>query len=119
MTNLVFLQEFQFDGDITTQPLIFVSMDLIVMLSHLDADHGSCISGAQTQLFQIGPIGIKFKPACETRAQDYRTPPPNLPTRNLIELLPRVFIQPNGHQGILHGFVDQRVDAGDKEVYGA
>lgn len=62
MINLVFLQEFKFNCDIATQPFVFVSMDLIIMLSHLNADHGSCISGAQTQLLQIGPISIKFKP---------------------------------------------------------
>lgn len=66
--NLVFLQEFEFNCDIATQPFVFVSMDLIVMLSHLDAGHGSCISGAQTQLFQIGPIGIEFKPACKHKS---------------------------------------------------
>lgn len=66
--NLVFLQEFKFNCDIATQPFVFLSMDLIVMLSHLDADHGCCVSGAQTQLFQIGPIGIKFEPACKHKS---------------------------------------------------
>lgn len=119
--NLVFLQEFKFNCDVATQPFVFVSMDLIVMLSHLDADHGCCISGAQTQLFQVGPIGIKFEPACKHKSSSsshcthcYLISQNNFNNN----FLPRIFIQPNGHQRVFHGFVDQRVDTGDKEVYG-
>lgn len=119
--NLVFLQEFKFNCDIATQPFVFVSMDLIVMLSHLDADHGSCISGAQTQLFQIGPIGIKFKPACKHKSSGLSHAPTTTSSSSKNfkqDFIPRIFIQSNGHERILHGFVDQRVDTGDEEVYG-
>lgn len=61
--NLVFLQEFKLDGDVTAQPFIFVSVDLVVVLSHLDADHGGCIPRTQTQLLQVGAIGIELKSA--------------------------------------------------------
>lgn len=44
---------------------------------------------------------------------------PHLTAKSLIfNFIPRIFIQPNGHQRVFHGFVDQRVDTGDEEVYG-
>lgn len=63
--NLVFLQEFELDSNITTQSFVFVSVDLVIMLSHVNADHGSCIPRAQTQLFQVGTVGIELKSACK------------------------------------------------------
>lgn len=38
--------------------------------------------------------------------------------QDIQDSVPGIFIQPNGHQRILHGLVDQRVDTGDEEVDG-
>lgn len=35
------------------------------------------------------------------------------------DVLPCIFIELDGHQGIFHSFVDQGVDTGHKEVYGS
>lgn len=61
LTNLVFLQKFELDGDVTAQSFILVSVDLIIVLSHLDAHHGGCIPWAQAQLLQVRAVGVKLK----------------------------------------------------------
>lgn len=132
-TNLVFLQEFELDGDITAQSFIFVSVDLVLLLSHLNAYHCSCIPRAQTHLLQIRAVGIKLKSATQ---KQYRL------SQTLIlhaitglefifffqlnyktvcwgwGLLPCIFILLDSHQSIFHCFVDQGVDTGHKEVDG-
>lgn len=52
-TNLVFLQKFEFDGHVTAQPLVFLSVDLVLLLGHLDAYHGGGVSRAQAELLQV------------------------------------------------------------------
>lgn len=60
-TNLVFLQKFELDGDVAAQPFILVSVDLVVVLSHLDAHHGGCVPRAEAQLLQVRAVGVKLK----------------------------------------------------------
>lgn len=78
--NLVFFQEFKLDGDITTQPFIFVSVDLVLMLSHLNANHASCIPWSQTQFLQIRAIGIKLKSEHKHKTELFSRQPLSLTT---------------------------------------
>lgn len=60
-TNLVFLQKFELDGDVTAQPFILVSVDLVIVLRHLDAHHGGRVPRAEAQLLQVRAVGVKLK----------------------------------------------------------
>lgn len=69
--HLVLLQELQFDGDIRAEALKFVLLCLILLLSSVDAGHGHRIPRTQTQLLQVGPVGIKLQSAPQKQRGKY------------------------------------------------
>lgn len=52
-TNLIFLQEFELDDDIRAEPFVLVLMDLVLLLSSVNAGHGDSVSRTRTQLLQV------------------------------------------------------------------
>lgn len=60
---LILLKELEFDGDVTAQSLVLVSVDLVLLLGHLDPHHGPRIAGARTQLLQVRSVCIVLQPS--------------------------------------------------------
>lgn len=60
-TDLILLQEFEFNGDVWAEAFILVLLDLVLLLSGIYACHGYSVPRTHTQFLQVWPVGIELQ----------------------------------------------------------
>lgn len=60
VSDLVLLQELEFNGDVWAEAFVLLLLYLVLLLSSIYAGHGCGVPRAQTQLLQVWPICIEL-----------------------------------------------------------
>lgn len=53
LTNLILFQELEFNDDVGAEAFILFLLELVLLLSSIDASHGYSVPRTQTQFLQV------------------------------------------------------------------